>query len=239
MRLIAIYIIFSMFNLHSLDSNDNKVEEDKKAQIVIINELKNFVENKFQDFYKDYNITITNLSIKPAIDTKLNKMVIDSIKFDDKLLRTNSGNFEVILKHNEKKQRVFFTFDINASIDVLIASSSIKTNEVLSNVNTENSKMQISKIIQLPSKNNVLDNYQAKSFITIGSVIINSKITPKIIVNKGDLINTKYKSNGIEIVFDAKASENGALNQEIKAQSVQGNKDIKIKIISSKEAILQ
>lgn len=230
-----------LYVLYGLESKgtDNIQPDENLSQKAIIEHVKKFVEKKFADFYKNYNIEIMDISIKPAINANLNKMTVESIKFDDKLLKSNEGNFEVNLKHNEKKQRIFFTFNINASIDALLATSNIKTGEVLSEINTENTRMQVSRLLQLPSNIDILNNYQAKSFISMGSIIINSKITPKIIVNKGEVISVRYKSNGIEMIFDAKALEDGAINQNIKAQSVQGGKDIKIKIFNAKEALLQ
>lgn len=203
---------------------------------IIISDVESFVKNRFLEFYKPYNIQINDLSVAPTMDINLNKMKIDKIIFDDRLLRRDSGNFEVHLYHNEKRQRVFFTFNINAIIDALSASNNIKTNEVITNNNSQITQIQITKTMQIPVSTNILDEYSAKSFIPSGAVITPSKIMLKTLVQKGDIIEVLYNEQNIDISFNAKALESGSKGQIIKAQNTQSDKVVNIEILSPKTA---
>ena len=169
----------------------------------------------------------------------LNKLKIDKIIFDDRLLRQDSGNFEVHLYHNQKRQKVFFSFNINASLDALSASNNIKTNEVITNNNSTITQIHIDKNMQLPAPLNIIDEYAAKSFIPSGAIILDSKIAPKTIVQKGDIIEVFYSDDNINITFNAEALKSGANGEIIKAKSLQGDRIVDIKILGPKKAQLQ
>ena len=213
-------------------------EMEKPNQEIQINKIKNLIEAKFRDFYKKYNIEINTLDIKLISNMDISKMEFDSLNFDDKLLRANNGNFEVFFKHKEKRQKLFFSFNIDAFIDALISTSAIKSGEILDSNNTQISRTNLTKMTQLPALPSILNEYSAKSFIPPSSIITNNKITPKIILQKGDSISVKYSKDGIDIVFNAKALEDSPLGGKIKALTPQG-KNINIKVLSPKEAILE
>lgn len=212
------------------------VSQNQKA---IISQIESFIKNKFIEAYKPYNIVIHNIEISPAIPINLNKLKLDKIIFDDKLLRRESGNFEVHLYHNQKRQNIFFSFNINASIDALSASSNIKTGEVITNNNSNITQIHIDKNMQFPASLNIVDEYSAKSFIPSGAIITKAKITPKIIVQKGDIVEVFYSDDNINITFNAEALKSGAIGEIIKAQSLQGDRVVNIKILGVKKAELQ
>ncbi|RDU62875.1 flagellar basal body P-ring formation chaperone FlgA [Helicobacter sp. MIT 14-3879] len=210
--------------------------EDATSLNSITTEVKKLVENKFLKYYKNYNIQINYLEVSPVMDNNLDKYSIDKVIFDDRDLRKDSGNFEVYLYHNEKKKKVFFNFSINAIIDSLTATNSIKSGEVINSNNTTISQIPITRNMILPVSKDILDKYSAKSFISSGSSIISSKITPKIIVSKGDIVEVTYNIGNINILFNAKALEDGSMGQSIKAQNTQSGKNINIIILGPKNA---
>lgn len=225
MKRLLFLILFSQILL--ADSNPKMIED-----------IKNIVEQKFLEYYKPYNIIINNLEITPVMDSNLAKFSIDKVIFDERNLRKDSGNFEVYVAHNEKKKKVFFNFTINASLDSLIATNSIKSGEVITSFNTTISQIPLTRNFTLPASKDILDKYSAKSFISSGSSIVSSKIMPKIIVQKGDIIEVSYKVDNIDISFSAKAMESGSMGQSIKAQNLQSQKDINITIQGAKNAVL-
>lgn len=247
MKLFILFFIFTFFAFSKNDAlvSQNNQESKLKNDIVnsntqiILNDIKLFIKNRFLHFYKNYNIQIDDISITPAMNVNLSKMKIEKIIFDDKLLSRDSGNFEVYLTHNEKRQRVFFTFNINAVIDALSATNNIKTNEVISFANSQISSFRIERSIQLPANSNIINEYSAKSFIPSGSIITPARIKPKVIVKKGDVVEVLYNEDGFNISFNARALEDGSINQNINAQNIQSDKIINIKILSPKSAKMQ
>lgn len=214
-------------------------QDEVKINPALLKSLESAVEARFLEHYKSYNIKIEHLQIDPSTNLDLSKFKLEQIIFDESNLKKDNGSFEARLRHNDKIQRAFFSFKINAKIDALSAINNIKTNEVISENNAQISQIPIARNMRLPAKGNILNEYSAKSFIPSGSVIERSKITPKIIVNKGDVMSVVYKINGIDIYFDAKTLENGHLGQVIRAQNMQSNKNINIEIRSSKNAIFR
>ena len=220
-----------------LDNNVTiPISQNHKA---IISQIESFIKDKFIATYKPYNIVIHNIEVSPAIQINLNQLKIDKIIFDDRLLRRDSGNFEVHLYHNQKHQKVFFSFNINATIDALSASSDMKTNEVITNNNSTITQIYIDKNMQLPASLNIIDEYSAKSFIPNGAIISNTKITPKIIVQKGDILEVFYNDDNINIIFNAEALKSASIGEIIKAKSLQGDRIVNIKILGDKKAEMQ
>lgn len=240
MKILILFFIIAFGFADEVQENATNSQELKTSlNPALIKEIKNFVESKFLEYYKAYNIKINYIEVAPTLDANLDKFRVDKIIFDNRDLRKDNGNFEVHLVHNQKRQKVFFKFSINAIIDALSATENIKSGTVLDSNNTTISQIQIAKNMQLPANKNILNEYSAKSFISSGSVIVDSKITPKIIVNKGDIIEVNYKIDNIDISFSAKALESGYINQIIKAQNIQSNKDIIVEILSDKSARLK
>lgn len=238
LRILFILLFFNFIFAEGV-ADDNATAPISQNEKMIIAQIESFIKDKFMATYKPYNIIINHLEVAPAISTNLNKLKLDKIVFDDKLLRRDSGNFEVHLYHNQKRLKVFFTFSINASIDALSASNNIKTGEIITNNNSQITQLHIDRNMQLPVSLSIINEYSAKSFIPNGSIITQTKITPKIIVKKGDIVEVSYSDNNINIIFNAEALENGAKGESIKAQSLQGDKVVNIKILAPKKAQLQ
>lgn len=226
-------------NLNNADSaNDAKKTADSTQNPALINSVKSTIEKKFLDFYKNYNIKINFLEVTPLAERNLAKFKVDRIIFDNRDLKKDSGNFEVQIKHNERKKSVFFSFTIDASIDALSAVGNIKSGEVIDKNNTTITQIPLTKNMALPASADILDKYSAKSFIPNGSSITTSKITPKLIVRKGDILAIDYNAKDILISFSVKAMESGAEGQTIRAENLQSGKELKIIIIDSKRGKL-
>ena len=218
----------------SIDSSEsNALDANNPA---LVESIKSAVEKRFLDYYKKYNITINNLEVSPVIERNLAKYSLEKIIFDDRDLRKDSGNFEVRIRHNERKKRVFFNFQINATIDSLSAVGSIKSGEVIDKNNTMIAQIPLTKNLALPVSAEILGQYEAKSFIAGGASIVASKITPKIIVRKGDILSVAYKNSDINITFSVRAMQDGAVNQSIRAQNTQSNRELNVIILDSKNA---
>lgn len=233
LKILAIFILF--LTLSYADQIDQQSQDSR----ILISHIESFVKNRFLQYYKIHNIQINDISVSPAMNVNLNKMKIDKIIFDDRLLKRDSGNFEVHMHHNEKRQRVFFTFNINAIIDALSASNNIKTNEVITKSNTQMTQIPITKTMQIPALPTILNEYSTKSFIPNGAVITPAKIMPKILVNKGDIIEVFYDDQNINVSFSAKALESGAKGETIRAKNTQSDKIIDVSILSQKKAKME
>lgn len=231
-RLLLLLVLFSI-NVMAQDSTISTQTQDTQNP-TLIKAIKDDIEKRFLAFYKSHNIKINFLEITPLVERNLAKFEIERIIFDNKDLKKQSGNFEVHLKHNERKKKVFFNFTIDANIDALSAVGNIKSGEVIDKNNTTITQIPLVRNMTLPVSADILDKYTAKSFIVNGSAIIASKITPKIIVRKGDVLNVAYNTNEININFNVKALENGAMGQTIRAENLQSGKELKIIIIDSK-----
>ena len=216
------------------DSGDLNTKDAQNP--ALINAVKSAVEKRFLDYYKKYNIAISNLEIAPVIERNLAKYRLEKIIFDDRDLRKERGNFEVQIRHNERKKRVFFSFQINAIIDSLSAVGSIKSGEVIDKNNTTITQIPLTKNMALPVSADILGQYEAKSFIAGGASIVASKITPKIIVRKGDILSVDYKNSDINITFSVKATQDGAKGQTIRAENTQSNRELNVIILDSKTA---
>lgn len=222
------------------ESKQSTTESDSTAldanNPALIAAIKSAVEKRFLDYYKNYNIQINNLEITPVIERNLAKYRLEKIIFDNRDLRKINGNFEVHIRHNERSKKVFFNFQINATIDSLNAVGSIKSGEIIDKNNTTITPIPLTKNLSLPVSAEILGQYEAKSFISGGSSIVASKITPKIIVRKGDILSVDFRDSDISINFSVRAMQDGAINQSIRAQNTQSNRELNVIILDSKNA---
>lgn len=226
----------SNMNSANLSANPSDLGAIDANNPALISAIKSAVEKRFLDYYKNYNIQINDLEITPVIERNLAKYRLEKIIFDNRDLRKISGNFEVHIRHNERSKKVFFNFQINATIDSLNAVGSIKSGEIIDKNNTTITQIPLTKNLSLPVSTDILGQYEAKSFISGGSSIVAAKITPKIIVHKGDILSVNYRDNDINITFSVKAMQDGAINQSIRAQNTQSNRELNVIILDSKNA---
>ena len=245
--LCVIFVVSAVFGAENSSANPSDLVANQSVDSIdsgskdaqnpaLVESIKSAVKKRFLDYYKKYNITINNLEVAPVIERNLAKYSLEKIIFDDRDLRKDSGNFEVRIRHNERKKRVFFNFQINATIDSLSAVGSIKSGEVIDKNNTTITQIPLTKNLALPVSAEILGQYEAKSFISGGASIVASKITPKIIVRKGDILSVDYKNSDINITFSVKAMQDGAVNQSIRAQNTQSNRELNVIILDSKNA---
>lgn len=222
-------------------AQDSPQESQDSAQDspAIIQAIEKHIKERFLEAYAPYNLLINDLSVNPANKIALKNPAIEKIIFDNRLLARDSGSFEVVLTQKERRVKAFFNFTINATIEALTATNSIKTSEVISAANTAKTRIPIAKNMQLPASEAVLEQFAAKSFIANGSVIIPAKIAPRMIVQKGDVVQVGFVEGNIRVVFSASALEGGAAGQTIRAQNTQSGKIVNIEILDAKSARLK
>lgn len=185
--------------------------------------IKSAIAQYYEENYA--NIKINNIIVEPrGYITSLPQEYIVKIKAKNYLQR--SGTLSIKTSKNKK---IFFDYDIKATITLHVSRKKIKKDEELSVINIRQKSVLLDKFRAKPIQNIVYGSYQAKHHISIDKVITSRDVLPLHIVRRNSNIQINLYDNDMIISFSAKALQNGKVNDIIKVQKTNG-KILKVRV---------
>ena len=205
---------------------------DQKNKIIsfslnCINNKYPFLKKYLRDVYKNYypSIYIKNIFLKTSSKTSFSKGDIKKIEISSSSLKREKGFLKVLLKNGK---RVYFSYEIEAFIEVLKADRNIKKGEPILSSFFSKSKEKFKFFYQKPvTKGNFL-GFKAKRFIKEGEILTKNMIKKRGEIEKGDKVMAYIKENGLIVSFEAVSLDEGGVGDIIRV-----NKD-KRKIFKGK-----
>jgi len=195
---------------------------DKTA---IKNSLKQFYINKYK------NINIQKITLQPM--HYLNELPESyTVHFPKNAHLSRKGVLYIKTSNNKK---IFFSYQITARVDVLVARTDIKKDSELSNINTKKNSIILNKFRAMPIESLHVKQYQSKHNLRKGNVITKRDVLGLYLIRRGSNINVKLENAGINIFFSAKALQNGRIADTISVMQKNGKK-IKVQVTGKNKA---
>lgn len=156
------------------------------------------------------------------------------IVFKTQLYKRNNGTFKIITD----TERIFFTFNIEATYSQFQAKHSIKKGTLLTTENTKlaivNFKRTYDPLIGFDS----LSKVEAKRYLKRGKIITLKDVKKISLVKKGAIVNVKLIEGNILIHFTAKALKSGNMHESIDIKKNDGTK-LRAKIIGKNKVTIE
>jgi len=156
------------------------------------------------------------------------------IHFKKQLYKQNRGTFKI----STPKERIFFTFTIDATYSQFQASSRIKKGTLLTAENTKLVVVDFKRTYDPLIGFDALSKVEAKRYLKAGKIITLKDVTPISLVKKGSIVNVKLIEGNILIHFTAKALKSGNMNERIYIKKNDGTK-LNAKIIGKNKVTIE
>lgn len=176
-----------------------------------------FMEAKVREHYeKSYkNIEIEKILITPrSFMQTLPKEYTVHLKNRDFL--SNSGVLHIKTSDNKK---LFFDYEIKAYLSVFISKESIEKEYKISPINYMPKKILLDKFRDRPLQSLEQTSMQAKRRIPKDTILTIRDVELLDLVKKDSTITVSMSSEGMNILFSAKALQDGKLDDIIKIQN--------------------
>jgi len=210
--------LLKLLEYHGFDYFDAKHSYVRFIQKSPIDTSK--LENTIKQYYKEHYIDIDIISLHVEPRSYMENMPDNyTIKLRKRSFLQRDG---VISIKTQKNKKIFFNYNIEATIKVFISRMKIRKDNELSIVNLRQKRVILDKFRSLPYQEIESGMYQAKHHIPENKIITSRDIVDlSLVKRKADVAITMSRDN-IDISFSAKALQNGKLNDIIKVQKSNG-----------------
>lgn len=235
--------------------HSKRIQKDKLLKILQNNGYSNYTsKHNYIQFTKQSPINTTTIqkNIKKLYAKKYIKIKISSIAlapthYLEKLPKNYSVHFNnkahlsnrgvLYIRTNDNK-KIFFNYEIVATVSILVARKNIKKGSELSSINTRKNSIILSRFRAMPLQGLHVNKYQAKHNLKTDEIITSRDVIGLYIVKRGSNINVSLQSEGIDIFFTARALQNGRLGDSISVMQRNGKK-LRVVIIGRNKAEVQ
>ena len=196
--------------------------------------IENHIRELFLKEYEKNEMIINRIEISKASDLALGNLEISDINFPQILLKKSSGSFDVTyLDSRKKSRRVYFFYDIDATINVLKSIRMLKSKDAITSQNTVSERIEFKRTFSPYVGADMVDNASVKSMTKDGTYLTSDRIMPRTLVRKGETLDVVLKHEDVSVEFVAEAMQDGAKGEVIRARNLDSKKVIKVKITQS------
>ncbi len=215
-------IIFLLF-FSGLTLFATSIQEDK---------IKHLIEEKFLTHYPSMNIE--NITIKPTstLIHKLKEYKVSKVAITKDDLRRNKGSILVTFAKNHKQRKLYYKYNINATINLYVANEHIQKGRIITPniVNLESIKFK--SLYHEPFKAQDFNQYYAKYTIKENRPLTYEKLKKNRAIKRNDHVTAIIQDGGVVLNFKATALQEGDIGDIINIRKSY-KKRFKAQIISN------
>lgn len=218
--------IQKLFKQHNVEINIGKVRyvNFKKESPVDTSVLASQIKERYEAFYS--NIHVNRVHITPRNYLKAFDPDFQLILKSKDLKRSHS----IFSIKTSKKERIFFDYEIDATLDVYRSLHPLKRGHTLSALNTISQKIKFDSFNAIPLNHIGTKEYRLKRSIKKNHILTQRDVEAYPIVKKGNSVLVELKSGSVVLEFTAIASQDGSKNDIISVQKKDGHR-IKARVI--------
>lgn len=188
-------------------------------------DLQNQVKSYFLQAYP--SLKIKEIYLKPLSQTASKNF---QASLTPSILKKNK--FEFFAQSDGKEGGVVFLCGILGEIEVFVANGDIRSRQEFNRANTKKQIIPFKGFFQEPAVKDEIFQSQAKGFIKNTQIITRTKLAPKTLVQRGEMIDVVFQENGVKIETRLEAQKNGSLGEIITAKNLESKKIVKVKVIA-------
>ncbi len=200
-----------------------------KKSPIDTSEIALFIRNHYLNKY--HNIDIKKITVEPR-GYMLSLPQEYSIDIKKKNYLSRSGILSIKTPKNKK---IFFNYDISATVFVYLARKQIKKDVELSSLNTIKKSIILDKFMAKPIQNLRAHTLQGKHRIKKDKIITARDVEILSLIKKNSYVSVSLNNFNMSISFSAKALQSGKLNDTITVQKTSGKK-LRVRVIGKNRA---
>ncbi len=194
--------------------------------------IKDELKNYFLQKYK--HIVIKDIKITPR---GYMKNLPDEYTFgtDKNTYLLKNSTVHIVTPQSKK---YFFDYEIEALLDVYVSNSNIKKGTSISSTTFSKKTIVLDRLRDMPIFNIDIEPLETNKPFKKGEILTIRDATRAKLIKKGSIINVSYKSDDMSITFNAKALQDGRVNDTIRVQN-QNKKTISVVVIGENLAVIK
>lgn len=181
----------------------NKIDTSK-----IDIELGEYYKKKYKDI-EIKSITVTPMSYTTTLPEDF------VVNIQDGSYLSKKGILSIKTPENKK---IFLNYTIDAEISLFLSSKQIRKDEEISLSNSSIKKIKLEKLKDTPVQNIETSSFQAKHYIAENMILTARDIQALILVKRNSFVSVSVNDRNMVISTEAKALDNGKLNDIINIQ---------------------
>jgi len=186
--------------------------------------LKDALKKYYAEKYKE--IDIQSIELKPnRYMTHLPKDF--TIGFSRNAYLSHKGILYIKTLENKK---YFFDYTLLAKVSVYMTKTEVEKGEALSVINTQKKSIILDRFRAFPLLTLQKNKYETKHRLKKDLIITQRDITGLYLVRRGNNVVVTLRDGGVEIFFNAKASQNGRYGDTISVEEENNHKKIRVRI---------
>ena len=222
--------------LNDFDYNDIK---PKHGYVVFIQKSPidtSKIKNELINYYKEHysSIEINNIIVEPrSYMESLPQEYVVEIK--SKYFLSRDG---ILAIKTSSRKKIFLNYFIDARVNIYISKEKIKKKTTISAVNTIKKSIILDKFKAQPIEDLKINTIQAKQNISKNKILTIRNVETLSIIKKNSYINIEINDRNMNIIFIAKAMQDGRYGDTIKVKRTDG-KTLRVKVIGKNKAELR
>ena len=193
--------------------------------------IQQHIASLFLQQYANYNFQIENLDLEQITAYDFTNKKIVKIDFTPKLLERSSGSFDIVVFDGERNRKVFFKYDIKATLDGVFTREKLSAGTSLTIANTFVKKIPFERITSPLMHKSKIGLAAVKSYAPKDTLLYENKLITNRLVDKGDKILIRVNEGGVILEFSLIALNQGGIGEIIKAKELNGKKIHQVEII--------
>jgi flagella basal body P-ring formation protein FlgA len=199
--------------------------------------LAQYLTGKFTQLYP--KISIDNITIKrySPLPREFEKYKLSYMNITDSSLKREKGSVSAIFLYGRKKRKLYYHFNIDATVEVLRANQYIQKGKTISDDLVDFVPIKLTNFYQIPITEHYLNRYRARTTLVEGKILTTRHVTKVTDVKRGDMLSTTLRDGGVSVTFQAKALKDAYIGDIIKVKRNHKN-FFHVKVTSSTTAVV-
>ncbi|TLD84487.1 flagellar basal body P-ring formation protein FlgA [Helicobacter sp. MIT 11-5569] len=206
------------------------------------NGIKSHILAEFLKEYKKNNIQIQEIHLEQVTPVNFKEDAIKSIDFHPKLLKRNTGSFDILVQETSGEQtrnrKVYFKYIIDAKLQAIQTSEPISGRQSVNHNNAHLVWIPFERISSPLMQESEMGKVAVRSYTPKNTIITRDRLIPKRVVKKGDKLLIGVVEDGVLLEFTLEAQKDGAVGDKIKARVIDGKKTYEVEILEEGRAKL-
>ncbi len=183
-----------------------------------LEKIKSYAKSQFIKTYP--NMNIENFSIKryTPLPKDFNNYKLLNVRVSDNNLKREKGTLSALFYYGKKRRKVYYHFNIDATVEVLKTNRYIKRGETLTDDIVDFITIKFTNFYQKPITPYYLNRYRARTSLVEGKILTTRHVSKVTTIKRGDQLNTTLRDGGVSVSFQTKAMKDAYIGDVIKVK---------------------
>ncbi len=178
--------------------------------------IRALLQKKFQEAYPSMQINAIHLQPSSNLIHKLDGYRVTNVAVTKDTLRRAKGSVMVTLQKGQKKRRLYFKYNLDATVTLYKSAQPIQRGARLIPQMATKVTIPFNALYHRPITDEAFYRYVAKQHIGVNKPLTIEKFKNAPDIQRNDTVTAVIKEGGIELQFTAKALQDGNVGDIIR-----------------------